>query len=156
MGFIRPDLPEVGASWAEEPREEKLKVLTRHWVEHGFGSPGGVYLVYALKCLLYVGGAALVISWTPGLGSVTDPGGWWDQPVVYQKLIVWTLLFEVVGLGCGSGPLTSRFNPPIGAILYWLRPGTIRLPPWPEVVPLTRGDRRTGLDVALYAVVLGS
>ena len=91
--------------------------------------------------MIYVGGAALVISTTPGLGSVFDPASWWDQPIVYQKLIVWTLLYEVVGLGCGSGPLTSRFNPPIGSILYWLRPGTIRLPPWPDQVPLTRGDR---------------
>jgi len=26
-------------------------------------------------------------------------------------------------------PLTLRFLPPIGGILYWLRPGTVRLPP---------------------------
>lgn len=157
MGFIRPELPDVDVStWQHEPRAEKLKTLSRHWVEHGFGSPTAVYLLYIAKAAFYVAGAALVISWTPGLGSVLDPGGWWDQPVVYQKLIVWTLLFEVLGLGCGSGPLTSRFNPPIGGPLYWLRPGTIRLPPWPERVPLTRGDRRTPLDVALYAVVVGS
>ena len=34
-------------------------------------------------------------------------------------------------------PLTFRFSPPIGGILYWLRPGTVRLPPWPDRVPLT-------------------
>lgn len=157
MGFMRPALPDVDvATWQHEPRAEKLKTLTRHWVEYGFGSPSAVYLLYLVKCLIYVGGAALVISTTPGLGSAFDPASWWDQPIVYQKLIVWTLLYEVVGLGCGSGPLTSRFNPPIGSILYWLRPGTIRLPPWPDHVPLTRGDRRSGVDVALYAVVLGS
>ncbi|MDX6588068.1 MAG: hypothetical protein QOI31_2541, partial [Solirubrobacterales bacterium] len=41
-------------------------------------------------------------------------------------------------------------------ILYWLRPGTVRLPPWPDRVPLTAGSRRTILDVALYAGVLSS
>ena len=51
-------------------------------------------------------------------------------------------------------PLALRFSPPIGGVLYWLRPGTVRLPPWPDKVPLTRGFRRTVLDVALYAAVL--
>ncbi len=60
----------------------------------------------------------------------------------------------MLGLGCGSGPLTGRFWPPIGGFLYWLRPKTIRLPPWPGKVPFTAGDTRTVVDVALYAVVL--
>ncbi|MGW7487526.1 DUF3556 domain-containing protein [Streptomyces sp. NPDC054786] len=157
MGFMNPQLPPVdAAAFRTLPRSERLQVLTRHWVEHGFGSPYVVYLFYLVKCLLYVGGAACVISLTPGIGSVTDPASWWSEPIVYQKLIVFTLLYEVLGLGCGSGPLTSRFNPPIGAALYWLRPGTIRLPPWPDRVPLTRGHRRTGADVLLYAAVLAS
>ncbi|MFF9157490.1 DUF3556 domain-containing protein [Streptomyces sp. NPDC014846] len=157
MGFIKPQLPPVdAATFRALPRGERLKVLTRHWVEYGFGTPHAVYLFYLVKCLLYVGGAAFVISLTPGLGTLTDIASWWSQPIVYQKLIVFTLLWEVLGLGCGSGPLTSRFTPPIGAVLYWLRPGTIRLPPWPEQVPMTRGSRRTGIDVALYATVLAS
>ena len=52
--------------------------------------------------------------------------------------------------------LALRFSPPIGGVLYWLRPGTVRLPPWPDKVPLTRGSRRTGFDVALYAAVLAA
>jgi hypothetical protein len=62
----------------------------------------------------------------------------------------------VVGLGCGFGPLTLRFLPPIGAFLHWLRPGTIRLPPWPGRVPFTRGTRRTVGDALLYAGVLAA
>lgn len=73
---------------------------------------------------------------------------------MYQKVIVFTLLFEVLGFGCGSGPLTGRFWPPIGGFLYWLRPNTIRLPAWPDKVPFTQGDTRTVVDVALYAIVL--
>lgn len=64
------------------------------------------------------------------------------------------MLFEVVGLGCGFGPLNNRFFPPLGSILYWLRPKTIRLPPWPGRIPLTRGDARTPVDVLLYGALL--
>ena len=64
------------------------------------------------------------------------------------------MLFEVIGLGCGFGPLNNRFFPPMGSILYWLRPSTIRLPPWPSRIPLTKGDTRTPVDAALYAALL--
>src|SRR5262249_37653470 len=77
-------------------------------------------------------------------------------PVVFQKAVVWTLLFEVTGLGSGSGPLTARFLPPFGGLLYWLRPGTIRLPPWSGRIPFTRGTTRTPFDVLLYLGLLGS
>ena len=74
----------------------------------------------------------------------------------YEKIATWTLLYEALGLGCGSMPLTLRFLPPFGGALYWLRPGTIRLPPWPVHVPGTAGTRRGGLDVALYAGLLAA
>jgi hypothetical protein len=44
----------------------------------------------------------------------------------------------------------------VGGFLYWLRPGTTRLPPWPERVPGTRGTTRTWVDVALYIGLIGS
>jgi hypothetical protein len=157
MGFITPELPDVDHdTWSTLPAASRLQVVTRHWVEHGFGTPSAIYLLYVLKMVAYAGGAAAVISLTPGLGGLGHIGEWWTQPIVYQKLVVFTLLFEVLGLGCGSGPLTGRFWPPIGGFLYWLRPKTIRLPPWPDEVPFTRGDTRSIVDVGLYAIVLAS
>jgi Transmembrane protein of unknown function (DUF3556) len=157
MGFTTPELPDVDLdTWPTLPRATRMQVVTRHWVEHGFGTPYAVYLLYLLKIGLYVAVPALVISLTPGLGGIGHIGQWWTQPIVYQKAVVFSLLFEVLGLGCGSGPLTGRFMPPVGGFLYWLRPGTIRLPPWPGKVPFTGGDTRTVVDVALYAVVLVS
>ncbi len=41
---------------------------------------------------------------------------------MFEKVVLYTMLFEVVGLGCGFGPLNNRFFPPMGSILYWLRP----------------------------------
>ena len=62
------------------------------------------------------------------------------------------MLWEILGLGAGSLPLTLRFKPMIGGVLYWLRPGTTRLPPWPDKVPLTRGnDADARSTSALYA-----
>jgi hypothetical protein len=155
MGFITPELPDVDHdTWPTLPRAERLQVVTRHWAEHGFGTPYAIYLLYALKVAVYIAAPAAIISLTPGLGGLSHIADWWTQPIVYQKVVIFTLLFEVLGLGCGSGPLTGRFWPPIGGFLYWLRPNTIRLPPWPGKVPFTGGDNRTVLDVALYAIVL--
>ncbi|OBH03182.1 MULTISPECIES: DUF3556 domain-containing protein [unclassified Mycobacterium] len=156
MGFMSPELPDVDPdTWRALPRATRLQVVTRHWAEHGFGTPSAVYLLYLLKIALYVAVPAAIISLTPGLGGLGRIGDWWAQPIVYQKFVVFTLLFEVLGFGCGSGPLTGRFMPPVGGFLYWLRPNTIRLPPWPGKVPFTGGDTRTVVDVVLYAVVLG-
>lgn len=157
MGFISPDLPDVDHdTWLTLPRATRLQVVTRHWAENGFGTPYAVYLLYLIKIGLYIAAPAAIIALTPGLGGLSHIAQWWTQPIVYQKVIIFTLLFEVLGLGCGSGPLTGRFMPPIGGVLYWLRPKTIRLPAWPDKVPLTRGDSRSLVDVALYAIVLGS
>lgn len=157
MGFVAPSVPDADPDmWRTLPWATRVQVCSRHWAEHGFGTPSAVYLLYLIKIAAYAAGAAAVIAATPGLDGLGRIAEWWTQPIVYQKLVVFSLLFEILGLGCGSGPLTGRFWPPIGGALYWLRPNTIRLPPWPGKVPFTRGDTRTLVDVALYATVLAS
>src|SRR4051794_2792360 len=156
MGFIAPADPPVDVEeWKAESHLAKIKPLAQDWAINGFGTPTAVYLLYLVKLVVFSLGALLVISATSeglgGLGNLTD---WMSQPIVFQKLAVSTLLWEIIGLGAGSMPLTFRFIPPIGGILYWLRPGTVRLPPWPDRVPYTAGTRRTPLDVGLYAGVL--
>jgi Transmembrane protein of unknown function (DUF3556) len=155
MSFFSPAPPPFDLDeWKRQPHLTRLKPLVQDWGENGFGSPTAVYLLYALKLVVYAGGALLAISTTPGLGGIGDFGDWWTQPIVFQKLALWTLLWELLGLGAGSMPLSFRFIPPIGGPLYWLRPGTVRLPPWPDRVPFTAGTRRTVLDVALYGAVV--
>ena len=158
MGFLAPELPPIDLDeWRKKPHLERIKPLAQDWAVNGFGTPYAVYLLYVVKLVVFVVGAALVISaTTPGLGGLGDISDWWTQPIVFMKFAVWTMLWEIIGLGCGSMPLTFRFAPMIGGILYWLRPGTVRLPPWPRTIPLTAGSRRTLLDVALYAGVLAS
>lgn len=157
MGFIKPTLPVLDDDrWRTQPRMVRTKPMVIHWGTMGFGTPDAVYLLYVAKIAGYVAGAVYVTSLTPGLGPFGSVASWWTEPVFYQKLVIWTLLFEVLGLGCGFGPLTMRFLPPIGAFLHWLRPGTVRLPPWPGKIPFTGGTRRTVTDAILYAGVLAA
>jgi hypothetical protein len=156
MGFIRPTLPTVDpATWPQTPRLERIRHLAPFWVDHGFGTQWAVHVLYLVKCVVYAGAAVAVTAWTtPGLGGISTVAHWWTSAVFFQKAVVFSLLFEVLGLGCGSGPLTLRIKPPIGGVLYWLRPGTVRLPPFR--LPLTRGSNRSVVDVVLYVGVLAA
>ena len=158
MGFLTPTPPPFDLEqWREKPHLARIKPLAQDWAVNGFGTPEAVYLLYLVKLVVFaLGGFLLISATTPGLGGLGDFADWWTEPIVFQKVVVWLVLWEVIGLGCGSMPLTFRFLPPIGGILYWLRPGTVRLPPWPDRVPLTGGTRRTPVDVLLYAGVLAS
>ena len=155
VGFLKPDLPQVDiAEWRSGTRSERIRPMARHLAERGFGTPDAIQLFYVVKIGLYILGGWLFALTTKGIDGFTDVPSWWAEPIVFQKVVLWTLLFEVVGLGCGFGPLNNRFFPPMGSILYWLRPGTIRLPPWPGRIPFTKGTARTPFDVALYAALL--
>ncbi|MDH6197665.1 hypothetical protein M2272_004320 [Mycobacterium frederiksbergense] len=155
MGFLKQDTPEINfEEWSKGTRAEKIRPMARHWAEVGFGTPVALHLFYVIKICLYVLGAWLVVLTTRGIDGFTNVADWWTEPIVFEKVVLYTMLFEVVGLGCGFGPLNNRFFPPLGSILYWLRPKTIRLPPWPGRIPLTTGDSRTVVDVALYAALL--
>jgi hypothetical protein len=148
MGLLDPAPPpfEV-AEWRRLPHLQRIKPLAQDWALNGFGTPVAVYFLYVFKVLAYAGLGALLIFATSGWPP-------WTEPIVFEKAVVWTMLWEVLGLGAGSLPLTLRFSPMIGGVLYWLRPGTTRLPPWPERVPGTRGTTRRWLDVSLYGALL--
>ena len=155
MGFLKPDMPVVDfAEWSQGTRSEKIRPMARHWAEVGFGTPVVMHLFYVFKILLYILGGWLFALATKGIDGFTNVGQWWTEPIVFQKVVLYTMLFEVIGLGCGFGPLNNRFVPPMGSILYWLRPNTIRLPPWPNRIPLTRARARTPIDVVLYGALL--
>jgi hypothetical protein len=150
MGLLDPTPPpfEV-AEWRRLPHLQRIKPLAQDWALNGFGTPTAVYFLYIFKILIYAGGGFLLIEATSGWPE-------WTAPIVFEKAVAWTMLWEVLGLGAGSLPLTLRFSPMVGGFLYWLRPGTTRLPPWPGKVPGTRGTVRTPLDVALYIGLLGA
>ena len=155
MGFLKQEVPVVDfEQWSKGTRAEKIKPMARHWAEVGFGTPVVLHLFYVVKIGLYILFGAVFALATSGIDGWSNIGQWWTEPIVLQKVVLYTMLFEILGLGCGFGPLNNRFYPPMGSVLYWLRPGTIRLPPWPNRVPLTRGDNREPIDVLLYGALL--
>ncbi|WP_028655473.1 DUF3556 domain-containing protein [Nocardioides sp. J54] len=158
MGFINPSSPPMEpAEFFALPFLERVRVLTTNWVLDGFGTPRVLHVVYILKMLgLYFALGLAITSLTTEYVHLTDPGTWFDNIVVYQKLAIWLMLLEVVGLGGTFGPLCGHFVPMVGNIRYWLRPGTVRMAPWAGRVPLTGGDVRTVADVVLYGAVLAS
>ncbi|MCA9677638.1 MAG: DUF3556 domain-containing protein [Kofleriaceae bacterium] len=141
--------------WVTRPFSERARQVCDAWALDGYGAPIAIYGVYLIKIALYVGGWLLWCGFTPGLGGIATIGDWWLAPVAFEKAIVWSLLFEGLGLGCGSGPLTGRYLPPLGGFLYFLRPGTTKRARFPSL-PVVGGIRRSRLDVALYAALIAA
>ena len=141
-------------AWVRLPLGERGRMVCEAWALQGYGTPLAVYLAYAVKVLFYIGVWAFCCSFSADYTGLSGIPTWWLSPLSFQKAILWSMLFEGLGLGCGSGPLTGRYLPPVGGFLYFLRPGTTKLPFFPEL-PLLGGGRRTWLDVGLYLALVG-
>lgn len=157
MGFMTGNFPPVDPeTFNDQPYRERLKALSRHWVDYGFGSPKVIMVMYIFKlALFFTVGGILVGTLTSHLNPL-HPGRWFDQPIFYQKAILWTVLLECLGVAGSWGPLAGHFKPMTGGVHYYARPGTIRLAPWPGKVPFTGGDTRTLGDVLLYLALLAA
>ncbi|MEV6217996.1 DUF3556 domain-containing protein [Nocardia sp. NPDC051833] len=157
MGFKTGDFPPVDTeTFLDLPLRDRVRTLALHWAEYGFGTPKMIHTIYILKLLVvYVLGGVVLATATSGTGPFWDVAQWWNQPIVYQKLVLWTVLLEAIGVAGSWGPLAGKFKPMTGGALYFARRGAIRLRPWHRV-PFTDGDSRTLLDVALYLGFLAS
>lgn len=158
MGFTKGTFPPVDPdTFLDKPLFERVRTLALHWVDYGFGSPKVIHTTYIVKLVvLYLGVGLSLATWTSGVGPVWDVAGWWDHVIVYQKMILWTMFLETLGLAGSWGPLAGKFKPMTGSVLFWTRVGTLRQPPWPGKVPGTAGDARTVVDVVLYVALLAT
>jgi hypothetical protein len=157
MGFIKPYLPDVDPdTFLKKPLMERMRILAVEWAENGFGAPRMVHTIYIVKLVVFFAiGGITVATLTSGLPAFWHVSQWWNQPIVYQKIILWTVLLESIGIAGSWGPLAGKIKPMTGGILFWMRPGTIRLRPW-KWVPFTNGDRRNWFDIGLYLALLAS
>ena len=157
MGFIKPYLPDVDPdTFLKKPLMERMRILAVEWAENGFGAPRMVHTIYIVKLLVFFAlGGITIATTTSGLPAFWHVSQWWNQPVVYQKIILWTVLLESIGIAGSWGPLAGKVKPMTGGILFWMRPRTIRLRPW-KWVPFTNGDRRNWFDIGLYLALLVS
>ena len=155
MGFTKPDLPDVDPdTFMQKPLMERMRILAtdlgRQRIRiaangaHHLHRETGVLLRPRRHC---------------GRDADLRPSAfwhvseWWNQPIVYEKAVLWTVLLELIGVAGSWGPLAGKIKPMTGGILFWARPGTIRLRPW-KWVPFTGGDRRTWFDVGLYIALM--
>ncbi len=151
MGFKEGTFPPVDPeTFLDKPLMERMKTLALHWCEYGFGTPKMVHTIYVMKLVVFytLGGLSLILA-TSDLPAFWNVGDWWDQPIVYQKAVMWTMLLEAIGIAGSWGPLAGKFKPMTGGIRYWARPDTIRMPPY-KAVPFTAGNTRTVADAVLY------
>ncbi|MBM7366553.1 DUF3556 domain-containing protein [Gordonia hydrophobica] len=157
MGFLQADVPDVDpAKFESIPTMERMKLLCQHWVDYGFGAPKIMHSLYLVKGLFFILGGWLIIGLTtPGL-PLLDLGAWWGEVIVLQKAMFWTVLWSATGFNESWGPLAFKFKPNTAGYRYWIRTGTLRLPPWPGKIPFTKGDERKAVDVVLYLAMLGS
>lgn len=139
--------------WVRRPLAERGRMVCEAWALQGYGTPPLIYVVHVLKIALFVGAWLVFCGRSPGLGGLATIGQWWLKPIAFEKAILWSMMFEGLGLGCGFGPLTGRYFPPIGGVLYFVRPGTTKQAVFPRL-PVLGGTRRSWLDVGLYVALL--
>ncbi len=69
MGFKTAEFPPVDTStFLHQPLRERIKALTLHWVEYGFGSPRMIAATYLVKiAVLWLLIGSIVITATSGV-----------------------------------------------------------------------------------------
>ncbi len=150
MSLLKPEpFPFDFQQWKRKPFHVRAQMLCQAWVIQGFGAPPAVILFYVLKTFFFISMWVWFASFSTSLGSPSAIGDWWVHPEALVKALAWSMLFAGLGLASGSGPLTGRYVPPFGGFLYYLRPGTIKIPLIPDL-PLVGGDRRRVIDCVLY------
>lgn len=155
MGFVKPTLPEGNLEeFLRLPLMERIRIMTIKWADHGLGVPRMIHVLYIAKLVFfYALGGVVIATVTSDLPAFWHVSDWWNQPIVYQKVILWTILLELLGLAGSWGPLAGKTKPMTGGYRFWAKLNTIRLRPW-KAVPFTDGDRRTWFDVTVYLALL--
>lgn len=155
MGFVKPTLPAVDyEEFLRMPLMERIRIMCLKWVDQGYGAPRMIHVLYIVKLVFFyaVGGVAIATA-TSHLPAFWHVSEWWNQPIVYQKAVLWTILLELIGMAGSWGPLAGKTKPMTGGYRFWAKLNTIRLRPW-KAVPFTDGDRRTWFDVIVYLALI--
>src|SRR5271165_485988 len=117
MSFTKPEFPDVDPdTFLQKPLMERMRILALNWAENGFGSPRMIHVIYIAKLVLfYALGAIVAATLTSGLPAFWHVSQWWNQPIVYEKAILWTVLLELLNVAGSWGPLAGKVKPMTGA-----------------------------------------
>ena len=154
MTASAPDLPPYEPSrLLGAPFPERVRLACRTWASQVEPNSKIVMAVYWAKYLfVFLGGWTFWVSFSEGYPGFFSTG-WAFSDVAFQKFALWAIVYEMLGLGCGWGPMNGRIKPPMGGFLHFLRPGTTKLPFFAGI-PVFGSIRRGWLDVVLYAANL--
>jgi hypothetical protein len=135
------------------PFSERVKLVCQSWAAQIAPNRPDVMALYWAKYLfVYLGGWAFFVSFNGDYPGFTSPVAWAFDAVSFQKMIAWSIFYELLGLGCSWGPMNARFKPMMGGFRYFLRPGTTKMP-WLPGAPVIGGATRSWLEPALYALL---
>lgn len=104
--------------WRELPFPERMRLVCQAWALDGYGAPLLLYGLYLVKIAFLIGLWLFVCGRSPSLGPPLEVASWWAHPLALEKAVLLSLAWEGLGLGCGSGPLTGRYLPPVGGFLH--------------------------------------
>ena len=76
-------------AWAGLGFSEQVRISCEGYVREGIALPWIGYAYHALKLTLLVAGWFYFVSFTPGMGSVTDFSAWWAEGIAFQKAFLW-------------------------------------------------------------------
>jgi hypothetical protein len=124
MGFLVGAAPDVDPkTFMDRPYLERTKVLSQFWIDYGFGSPKAIMVMYLSKLVLFYGCCGILAATLTSHMSPLHPGQWFDQPIFYEKAVIWTLLLETLGIAGSWGPLAGHMWPFTGGWHYYARKG---------------------------------
>ena len=151
MTNANPDLPPYDAERIlSAPFPERVRLACISWASQIQPNNPAIMALYWTKYFLgFIGVWAFWVSFNADYPGFTSPIEWAFTATAFKKAIAWAIFYELMGFGCGWGPMNARFKPMLGGVRHFARPGTTKLP-WFRGVPLIGGDTRNWLDVGLY------
>ena len=106
-------------AWRKLTVRERFAHALDLWASGGFATPFAIHLLYAVKLVLYL---ASIIALESHFGKSATP-----TAHTFQRFTTFNLLWESLGLGCGSGPLSAHFFPPFTAFIHWFKVGSLKV-----------------------------
>lgn len=152
MGHERTWVPYSESTMASASLRERMARVSASWCRFGAGAPAVVSLFYVSKAALYW----LAFCWLAGLDPAGSPQRLSGDVGLdlHKRFIVFNMLFEALGLGCGAGPLNAKYAPPLLSFVWHNLFSPLRLPPLVGPWATARCARRTALDASLYVAFL--
>ncbi len=134
------------------PFHKRVEMACRTFAAQSPNSPAVMALYWAKYFVVFIGGWAGWCLFNANHPGILAPADWAFTTTAFYKAVVWATFYELMGFGCGWGPMNARVSPMFSASRDWLRTGTTKLPLF-RGAPLIGGDTRNLLDVGVYAAV---